>query len=70
MSAERNIDGVTFDTWLAKVDQILLRATEAFTSGDLADQPYWNWWNDGVSPREAALDALEDNGYPMEMLEA
>jgi hypothetical protein len=61
----RNEEGLTFEEWMAKVDRVIA-AHCGLGSGDLADQTYWDWWNDGVSPRDAAEMTLEDEGFPFE----
>ncbi|MCP4424433.1 MAG: hypothetical protein GY803_08085 [Chloroflexi bacterium] len=58
---------VSFETWMSQVDAAV--SGMAFISVyDLADQPFRDWYNDGYSPREAAEEALESEGYPMEAL--
>ena len=34
-----------------------------FTSDDLADQPYRAWFDDGMSPEEAADETLSNEGW-------
>ena len=53
----------TLREWMAKVDA-QLRAICGLTSSDLADQPFGDWFEDGVSPREAAKRMLRDEGFP------
>lgn len=33
---------------------------------DLADQPFREWYDDGIDPDEAAEMTLEDEGFPFE----
>lgn len=58
-----------FKVWMGKVDKVLISITDAFDSGGLPDIGYWDLWNDGASPEEAAAEALENAGYPTEMYE-
>jgi len=57
-----------FEAWIRKTDQHILAVTEAFDSGDLPDIAYWDLWESGVSPKEAAIYALENAGYPEDLL--
>jgi hypothetical protein len=51
-----------FKKWMAEVDVAV--ATRAFVSAyDLPDQPYRDWFEEGLSPDEAAALALEEAGY-------
>jgi len=36
------------------------------SSADLADMDFYSRWEDGVPPREVALELLENEGFPME----
>lgn len=59
------VQGRTFETWLSDVDTELL-AIAGLTHRDLADQTWWDWWADELSPAEAAELTLEDEGFPFE----
>jgi hypothetical protein len=51
-----------FKKWMVEVD--IAVATCAFVSAyDLPDQPYRDWFEDGMTPDEAAVAALKDAGY-------
>lgn len=52
----------TFDEWMRQVDQELNRIC-GLSSLDLADQPYYDWYEDGVKSGRAAARALADNGF-------
>jgi hypothetical protein len=54
-----------FEQWMSRVDRFL-EAICGLGSSDLADVAYYEMYLDGISPRDAALDALDENGYPME----
>jgi hypothetical protein len=53
----------TFKQWLAAVDDKLV-AKSGLGVRDLADQPYHDWYDDDMSPTEAAEQVLEDEGFP------
>ena len=57
-----NASDQSFRQWIREVDLILLRAV-GLTSDDLADQPYRDMWEDGLTAMEAAERALEDEGF-------
>lgn len=59
---------MTFENWLKAVDRCFVNATGMFRD-DWPDQDYWNMWNDGLTPMEATIDAIE-NEYGEEALEA
>jgi hypothetical protein len=51
-----------FKKWMSEVD--IAVAGRAFVSAyDLPDQPYRDWFEEGLSPDEAAAQALEEAGY-------
>ena len=52
-----------FRAWKRKVDAVLTR-TCGLSSSDLADQPYRDWFDDGVTPAQAAKMVLEEEGFP------
>ena len=52
----------SFQAWLDKVSNVIQRET-GLGVFDLADQPYHDWYDDGYTPREAASEALENEGY-------
>lgn len=52
----------TFRQWKADVD-VKIAARVGVCSDDLIDQPWMDWYRDGVDPDEAAIMALEDNGF-------
>ena len=52
-----------FSVWFGKVDDKVLDIA-GVSASDLADQPYWDWFADGTTPREAAQQLLEDEGFP------
>jgi hypothetical protein len=51
-----------FKKWMTEVDVAV--GARAFVSAyDLPDQPYRDWFEDDMSPDEAAVAALEEAGY-------
>lgn len=56
-----------FDQWMKEVDTAV-SATAFLSADDLTDQPYYEWWESGMSPAEAAREALAENDYPDELL--
>lgn len=53
---------MTFDEWMNQVN-IEVSNQVGLDADDLADQPYYDWWEDGVRPKTAAKRALKDNGW-------
>lgn len=54
-----------FNPWFAKVDKIITDTT-GLTAHDWPDQCYSEWFDDGMSPEEAAREALDNIGWPEE----
>ncbi len=48
-----------FDEWMDAVDQVICDRT-GFLSSDLPDQPWRDWFDDGIGSDEAAQTALEE----------
>ncbi|RMD98394.1 MAG: hypothetical protein D6816_16270 [Bacteroidetes bacterium] len=63
MSERTTRNGMTFKEWMRQVDRELIRKS-GLSSRDLADQTYWDWFFDGISPEEAAEETLENEGFP------
>jgi hypothetical protein len=53
---------MTFEQWMKKVDQNISEVA-GLSSNDLADQNYMDWFEDGMTPMEAAMEALDKEGY-------
>jgi hypothetical protein len=51
-----------FKAWMKKVDAEIERRV-GLTHHDLADQPFRDWADDGVTPTMAALRTLRDEGF-------
>ena len=51
-----------FGEWMREVDDILL-ARVGVTSADLPDQCYRDLYDEGISPGEAAREALSVDAY-------
>lgn len=54
---------MTFRQWMQEVDREV-QAIAFLSVHDLADQPFRDWYDDGVEPLEAAEMTLEDEGFP------
>jgi len=50
---------VDFETWLRKVDALYI-STIGLGMDDLGDAPWYDYWDDGMTPREAVAHALTD----------
>lgn len=57
MNAQRIAD---FPLWMVQVDELIARAFLGMDSNDLPDQPYRDWYEDGLSPREALTELVEN----------
>lgn len=51
-----------FEAWMKRVDGFLEKEF-LLDSKDLPDRPYWDEWQDGMTPVEAAKEALEYAGW-------
>lgn len=54
----------TFEEWMAQVNREVSNII-GLDADDLADQPYYDWYEDGVRPKTAAKRAIKDNGGGM-----
>lgn len=52
---------LTFAAWMAQVDRILMQKG-GLSHHDLADQTWRDWYDDEVSPANAAWEALDNEG--------
>jgi len=52
----------TWEEWKAQVNREVSNIA-GLDADDLADQPYYDWYEDGVRPKTAAKRALKDNGW-------
>lgn len=50
-----------FNLWMQQIDRILESKT-GFGSDDLADQPYRDWFDSGLTPKQAVEEILEREG--------
>lgn len=60
---------VSFDMYMSAVNRILSDAV-MLSAQDLPDIAYYDMYNDGVSPAEAAQEALIEAGAPDDLVEA
>jgi hypothetical protein len=51
-----------FEQWMMAVDAAISSRT-FLSSNDLADQPYRDWFDDGISPEDAAYETLSNEGW-------
>ena len=51
-----------FETWMQKVDSAVIRLA-GVSVHDLADQFFYDWFEDGITPAQAARLALESEGF-------
>ena len=58
----------TFAQWKIEVNAHVMARAGLFAD-DLPDMPYYDWFEDGCSPQEAAEMVLEDSGFPMDLTE-
>lgn len=55
---------LSFKEWMREVNRHINKTVGlGLGVSDLSDQPFYEWWEDGVEPREAAEITLEDNGW-------
>ena len=52
----------SFDSWMQKVDSAVMRRS-GVSVHDLADQCFYDWYNDGITPVQAARLTLENEGF-------
>lgn len=58
---------MTFEQWLAAVDREVI-AICGISVHELPDWDFWNAWNDGVPPEEAAEEVLINADFPIDLL--
>ena len=49
-----------FDDWMSAVDNYLSESLCGLTSDDLPDACYYDMWEDGMTPKEAANSVIAD----------
>lgn len=55
-------DGISFEKWMRTVDQILVKKC-GLPSDDLPDMLWAQWWEDGLTPRNAVEACLEECSF-------
>ena len=60
----------TYEQWMEDVDHEVMDITESIGVHDLADFMSYDAWADGMSPREAAIEALQRDDLGAMYLEA
>lgn len=53
---------MTYSEWMRQVEEIIF-SIAGLISADLSDHPFYDWYHVGYSPRAAAVEALEREGY-------
>jgi hypothetical protein len=53
---------MSFTQWMSQVDRKVM-GVAGLSVHDLTDQPFREWWEEGMSPKEAAELTLEDNDF-------
>lgn len=57
-----------FAQWKARVNVCVIARAGVFAD-DLPDVPYYDWFEDGISPQAAAEMVLEESGFPLDLAE-
>ena len=55
----------SFQQWMQQVDRVLARKC-GLSHMDLADQCWYDWFDSDMTPKEAAQECLDDEGFPSE----
>lgn len=55
----------SFEDWMRQVDREMIRVS-GIGHMDIGDQLWHDWYDDGISPKEAAEDALRSEGFPFQ----
>lgn len=53
----------TFNQWMRAVD-MEVESVAGVSVHDLADQPFYDWYDSGMTPEEAARETLIEEGFP------
>jgi hypothetical protein len=53
---------MSIDNYIARIDRVV-SATTGLSVHDLPDVPFYDWYEDEVSPKEAATMVLEEAGF-------
>ncbi len=56
------VDDVYFAVWLHALNRAVQRRV-LMSFDDLEDWDYWSAYDGGMSPRDAAIEMLQDNGW-------
>lgn len=52
----------SFEDWMASVNLHIQNMAGGLSYEDLPDQPYYDWYSSGMSPKEAAMEAITESG--------
>lgn len=58
----------SFDGWMEELDTCIQELMFGLRRWDLSDQPYMDWFNEGIDPNSAAIQTLENEGFGMDKL--
>lgn len=56
---------MTFKQWMKEVNREVI-SQAGVSVHDLGDQPFSDWYESGMTPQEAAYEALVDEGFPFQ----
>ena len=54
---------MTFDAYMARVDNLIGRVLGGLTHRDIADWRWYDAWEGEVPPRAAVVEALREEGF-------
>ncbi|MGV2830411.1 hypothetical protein [Myxosarcina sp. GI1(2024)] len=52
-----------FELWMKRLNKKLRTIALGFDTNDFADQPYYEWWEDGLSIDDAIAELGEQEGF-------
>lgn len=56
---------MSFREWMKQVNQEVIRIAGVSVQ-DLADQPFRDWYESEITPHEAAIELLVEEGFPFD----
>lgn len=55
-------DDIKFQVWMLSVNKLIAQQLGGFTSEDIPDCPYSEWFEDEITPQRAAFKAIKRLG--------